>query len=68
MKVIAEHLAKNGITYYFADDRKIYKKKEDGSYVVIDLKSKDLTEEAQNLKEELGPGQTDVVFENEEER
>ena len=48
--------------------RKIYKKKEDGSYVVIDLKSKDLTEEAQNLKDELGPGQTDVVFENEEER
>lgn len=61
MKIIAEHLAKNGVLYYFADDRKIYKKNKDGDLEVIDLKAKDLTEEATNLKAELGPGQSDVI-------
>lgn len=63
MNIIAEHLAKNGKTYYFADDRKIYRKDENGKMVVIDLKAKDLTEEAIALKNELKPGRTDVVEE-----
>ena len=61
MKIIAEHLAKNGEKYYFADDRRIYKKDENGNMIAIDLKAKTLTEEASALKIELAPGETDVV-------
>lgn len=68
MRIVAKHLAKNGVEYYFSDDRKIYRKNKEGNYEAIDLKAKELTEEAKNLKAELGPGQTDVIEKDDLER
>lgn len=67
MKIIAEHLAKNGKKYYFCEDRKIYRKDENGAMIEVDLKGDKLTVEASALKEELKPGRTDVVDSVEDE-